>query len=51
MRERFGRELWWTLNLVVCWVGGVLMSLMGHMGWGYRRIFFLISKKTLLMKA
>jgi hypothetical protein len=38
MRERLGGELWWTLNLAVRGVGGVLMSLLGRMGWGYRRI-------------
>jgi hypothetical protein len=38
MRERLGGELWWTLNLVVRGVGGVLMSLLGRMGWGYGRI-------------
>jgi hypothetical protein len=27
MRERLGGKLWWTLNLAVCGVGGVLMSL------------------------
>jgi hypothetical protein len=38
MREKVGVELWWTLNLAGCGVGGVLMSLLGCMGWGYGRI-------------
>lgn len=32
------REAWWrTLNLAVCEVGGVLMSLLVCMGWGFGR--------------
>jgi hypothetical protein len=38
MREKVGVELWWTLNLAGRGVGGVLMSLLGCMGWGYGRI-------------
>jgi len=29
-----GGELWWTPNLAVCGAGGVLMNLVGCMGWG-----------------
>jgi hypothetical protein len=32
------REAWWILNLVVHGVGGVLMSLLGPIGWDYQRI-------------
>jgi hypothetical protein len=32
MRERLGGEFWWILSLTVREVGGVLMSLLGHMG-------------------
>jgi hypothetical protein len=38
MRERFGGELWCTLNLAVREMGGVPMSFLGHKGWGYGRI-------------
>jgi integral membrane sensor domain MASE1 len=39
LRERLGREWWWILNIVVLGDGGVLVSLLGHMGWVYGRIF------------
>jgi hypothetical protein len=32
MKKRLGEELWWTLNLAIHAVGGVLMSLMGIWG-------------------
>jgi hypothetical protein len=32
MRERLDGELWWILDLAFRRVGGVLMSLLGHMG-------------------
>jgi hypothetical protein len=38
MRERLSGEWWWTLNSVVRGVGGVLMSLLGHMEWVYGSI-------------
>jgi hypothetical protein len=38
MRKRLVRELWWTLNLAVRGVGGVLMCLLGCMECGYGRI-------------
>jgi hypothetical protein len=38
MRELFGRELWWTLNLVVCRVGGILMTFLRRMEWDYGRL-------------
>lgn len=38
MREKLARKLWWIPNLAVYGVSGVLMSLLGHMGWGYERI-------------
>jgi hypothetical protein len=38
MRERLGGELWWTLNLAIRRVSGVLMSLLGCMRWGFERI-------------
>jgi hypothetical protein len=38
MKERLGEELWWTSNLAVHAVCGVLMSLVGPLGWGYGRI-------------
>jgi hypothetical protein len=55
MRERLGRELRWTLSLVVhARAGGggcVLVSLLGRMGWGYGRIFlFLFFDKLGLWK-
>jgi hypothetical protein len=31
-------EWWWTLNMKVHGEGSVLVSLLGHMGWVYRRI-------------
>jgi hypothetical protein len=34
----YERESWWTLNLAVHKVGGVLMNHLGRMGWSYRRI-------------
>jgi hypothetical protein len=36
-REAWWR-LWWISNLAVHGVGGVLMSLLGRMGWSYGRI-------------
>jgi hypothetical protein len=48
LRERFGGECSWTLNLAIHGVGGVLLSLLEHLEWGYVRIsrkdgkFFLI---------
>jgi hypothetical protein len=36
--KRLGGEMWWSSNFVVYGVGHVLMSLLGRMGWGYRRI-------------
>jgi hypothetical protein len=38
MRERLRGELWGTLNLAVHGVGGVQMTLLGRMRWGYGRI-------------
>jgi hypothetical protein len=38
MKEGFGGELWWTLNLVVRGVGDVLMSPLRHMECDYGRI-------------
>jgi hypothetical protein len=38
LRERLGGDLRWTLNLEVYGVGGVLLSLLEHLGWGYGRI-------------
>jgi len=38
IRERLGGEWWSTLNLIVHGVGGVLMSLLGLLGWVYRKI-------------
>jgi hypothetical protein len=38
MRERLGEEWWWAPNLVVRGLGGVLISLLECMGWGYGRI-------------
>jgi hypothetical protein len=38
IRERFGGELWWILNILARGVGSVLMSFFGHMRWGYKRI-------------
>jgi hypothetical protein len=38
MKERHGGELWWTLNLVGCGVGGVLMNMSVRIGWGFGRI-------------
>ena len=38
MREKLGGEWWSTINLAVHGLGGVLMSLLGRMGWVYRRI-------------
>jgi hypothetical protein len=37
-RERHGGELLWILNLAGLGVGGVLLTPLGHMGWGYERI-------------
>jgi hypothetical protein len=39
LRERFGEDWWWNLNMKVHGEDGVLVSLLGHMGWGYGRIF------------
>jgi len=39
---RYGIEKeawWWTLNMEVHGEGGVLVSLLGRIGWVYRRIF------------
>ena len=33
MRERLGGELGGLLSMVIYMVGGVLTSLLGHMGW------------------
>jgi hypothetical protein len=30
MRNRLGEKLWWTLNLTVCGVASVLVSLFGR---------------------
>jgi hypothetical protein len=30
MRERLGEELWPSLNLAICGLGGALMSLLGR---------------------
>jgi len=38
MRERLGGEWRGTLNLVVCGVDGVLLSLLVRLEWGYGRI-------------
>jgi hypothetical protein len=38
MGERLGGEWWSTLNLVVHGVGGVLLSVLGLVGWVYGRI-------------
>jgi hypothetical protein len=38
IRERLGGELRWPVNLALCGVSDVLMSLLGCMGWVYRRI-------------
>jgi hypothetical protein len=38
MGERLGGEWWLTLNLVVHGVGGVLLSVLGLVGWVYGRI-------------
>lgn len=38
MKERLGEKLCWTQNLEICEVGGVLMSLLGRMRWGYGKI-------------
>jgi hypothetical protein len=37
-RNMLGGE-WWTLNLVVRGVGDVLLILLEHLGWGFRRNF------------
>jgi hypothetical protein len=38
IRDRLGGEWWSTLNLIVHGVGSVLMSLLGLLGWVYRKI-------------
>jgi len=38
LREKLGGEWWWTLNLVIHGMSGVLMSPLGRMGWDYGRI-------------
>jgi hypothetical protein len=38
MRERRGGELWWTLNLAAHGMGGVRMSLLVCIEWGFGRI-------------
>jgi hypothetical protein len=37
MNERRGGDLCWTLNLAAHGVGVVLISIVGHMVWGYGR--------------
>ena len=37
LRERHGGEWWWTLNMEVLGEGGVLVSMLGCMGWVYGR--------------
>jgi hypothetical protein len=34
LREKLGGEWWWTLNLVIHGMSGVLMSPLGRMGVG-----------------
>jgi voltage-gated potassium channel Kch len=38
LRERHGGKWWWTLNMEVHGEGGVLVSLLGHMGRVYGRV-------------
>jgi hypothetical protein len=44
LRERLGGEWWWTLNMEVHEEGGVLVSLLGHMGWVYGKILGKVGK-------
>jgi hypothetical protein len=38
LKERLCGKWWWTLNMEVHGEGGVLVRLLGHMEWVYRRI-------------
>ena len=49
MKVKFGRELWWILNLTIQGVGGVLMQLLDLMGWVYGRILVGVGKWFLII--